>query len=71
MDADPPALAGTEKQDNCRELCPLAPEYQALGAETLLPMMAFEFGIEMRLHGPADAEIGNQRPALRHLKHPA
>src|SRR5258708_9314422 len=33
--------------------------------------MAFEFGIEVLLNGPANTEIGNQRPGLRHLEYPA
>ena len=33
--------------------------------------MAFEFGIEVLLHRPANAEIGNERPRLGHLEYPA
>jgi hypothetical protein len=45
-------------------------KYQALGVQTFLPMMAFEFGVEVLLHGPADTEIGNQGPAFGHIEDP-
>src|ERR1700722_4332739 len=34
----------------------------------LLPAVTVEFGIEMLLHRPADAEIGHQCPACRHIE---
>jgi hypothetical protein len=61
------ASVPTFAQSQC---CRSAREYQALGAQTFLPMMALEFGIPVLLHGPANTEIGNKRPAVGHLKYP-
>src|ERR1700734_3003115 len=40
------------------------PENHPFDIQPLLPAMTIEFGIEMLFHRPADAEIGDQRPAL-------
>src|ERR1700676_3535783 len=34
-------------------------------------MMALELGIEVLVHGPADAEISDQGPGLGHIEYPA
>src|ERR1700692_1044397 len=48
----------------------LALENHPRDIEPLLPAMTVEFGIEMLLDRPADAEIGDQRPAWRHFERP-
>src|SRR3984957_8177796 len=47
-----------------------APENHPFDIQPLLPAMTIEFGIEMLLHRPADAEIGDQRPGWRHVERP-
>jgi hypothetical protein len=70
-------LLAMEADDGCdspaaaeRNFARSAREYQALGVQTFLPIMALELGIEVLLDGPADAEIGNQRPGLGHIEYP-
>src|ERR1700734_1895765 len=46
------------------------PENHPFDIQPLLPAMTIEFGIEMLFHRPADAEIGDQRPALWHVERP-
>src|SRR5690606_24504120 len=36
----------------------------------LLPSGALQLGIEMLLHGPAEAEVRDQRPSLGHVQRP-